>query len=198
MKIFFLRTSAKLGPNILDWLRSVYFSLLTSTLLVLLNKLFSMDWYSRGVLLAALAGVGIGLLMSVNITNRFKGFEKDFEKDKSLNARLEITQYYINRDKKMASQHFAMFLLLILSILLIGWGGWLSDKHSLESSNKNKLAIEQIQKVEAVRSKNDSLNAIRINLLQQYNLEKRDSIITLKIKILALEKLGKYRSQKGK
>ncbi|MEQ1604695.1 MAG: hypothetical protein ABL999_07485 [Pyrinomonadaceae bacterium] len=176
--------SACLGPNTLDWIRSLYFSLLGSSILTFFLKLSVLDiWSIVGF------GIGcflfmIGLYNAVKIANRFKDYEKGYPsedkptqptRDYYLEKELNTIKFYKDEKKRryVGLQHLAFysvwlpaFFFVILAAANLERGGSSSNaemKGLIANTNGKVEQIDnQIQSIIQANSDIDRLNS-RLN-----------------------------------
>lgn len=164
MSSFFLKLSAKLGNSIVDWIRSIYFSLFGSSALAFGLKVTALE--TRTSVFYALANVCflLGLFFSVKITNRFKKLENRFGQIKPSNVE-DIKAYYVIQDNEYSFQHLLLYLLFIPAFAFIVIAG---------SGIENK-AKEGSAKVFSNESRLDS-SLVEIAKQNQYLMLKIDSL----------------------
>ena len=182
-----LNTSGRFGPNIMDYLRSIYFTLLTGTIFVLLNKISSYNSLSISLLLTSCSSIIYGLWQSVKITNRYKGYEKDFEKDSSIDKDLKANKYYANRDSKFRKEHTKMYWFFAPSILLIGAGIWVGEVGNAKKFEQSKQLLIDLSACRQNASKKKLSDQAIINQLSNQLKGKQDSVTLLKNQITQLK-----------
>jgi Ca2+/Na+ antiporter len=140
---YFFRKSCEAGPNVLDWIRSIYFSLLGSSTLTLALKWYSLSWLALVSYAVAIILFFIGLYYSVVITKRFKQLEKDYDKDAIIDKNKVPLHpdYYKLKDEKYKNQHFLLFTLWLLAILVIGYSGYFIESKSAQSITETNAVI---------------------------------------------------------
>jgi hypothetical protein len=137
------KRSCKWGANISDWIRSVYFSLLGSSVLN-----FALKWYSislPGMILYILALVlfAWGLAVAVRITNEFKIWEKDYERSSTI-KNVSRSGYLELKEEKKKTEHFVLYTIWIPAVIAIGFVGYGIESKSAVSSNGNKAVLDGI------------------------------------------------------
>lgn len=184
-----INLSCSLSPNILDWIRSIYFSLFGSSMLTFVLKVYSLEGTAMVSFIIGVLCFFVGLLMSLTIANRFKNYEKlyDIKPDK-FKLENSINEYYYQKEtegkEKQNSNyliHLLFFVIWLPAILTIGYAGLSIEKKSSDSSNllKNKIThIDSIivikENIEKLESENDKLKKSNIILES-----KNDSLIKL-------------------
>lgn len=135
MPAFFLKVSAKLGNSIVDWIRSIYFSLFGSSALAFGLKVTTLEIKTAAFYALANVCFLLGLFLSVKITNRFKKLEKRFDKEKPADVE-DITAYYVIQDNEYSFQHLLLYLLFIPAFTFIVIAGCGIENKVKESSAK--------------------------------------------------------------
>lgn len=159
-----LQKSCKLGVNIIDWIRSVYFSLLGSSVLNQALKAKSLSSLANIIYFFALAFLGIGLLLSVKITNRLKALEKDFDKSETVNRNtVTLPEFCAGKENDNKIQYIGLWTIWIPAILCIGYAGLDIEGKAAQSGQHNKNLLQEVNvELKAIKSiliKNDSLSA---------------------------------------
>lgn len=200
MKNPFLKLSSRLGPNILDWLRTIYFSLLTTVLLLILQKWYSLGGLSRSVFIGGWFFILIGFIFSIKIANRFKNLEKDYEKDSTLDIGLARKCYYYKKEKSNGLQHVLFYTVIFIALILIAWAGFLVETKSATSSAETKSLLIKIEQKDSLansliltnKKQNRLISNYKDSLAQYESLTKnqamgaeklRDSLKIMKIKL---------------
>ncbi len=161
MSSFFLRQSSKVGNSILDWLRSIYFSLSGSSVLYFALKISTFTistfiFYGIGNLLFL-----IGLFFSVVVTKRFKDYEKSWT-DEVDPKDVSLITYYQDRDKKKSWQHTLLFTLWLPAIFSIGIAGLITERQTSEENQAKQKQINLIeQKLESLENIGSELKEIK-------------------------------------
>lgn len=187
----FLKMSANLGNSIIDWIRSIYFSLFGSSALAFSLKATTLE--AETVLFYALAIIcfSVGLFFSVRITARFKNFEKRFDREDPKNVE-DISKFYIIQDESHANEHFLLYFLFIPAFLFIlKAGNNIEIKAGVNSANVNSSLTELSKQNQNLTLKIDSAN-INSSLTE---LSKQNQYLTLKINLLE-EKINNLLTKK--
>jgi hypothetical protein len=170
----FFTTSCKLGPNILDWIRSLYFSALGSSILSLALKWWSLSMFSFLSYFFAIIFFLLGLRYSVIIANRFKQLEKDYDKDTIVDKKKVHLHpdYLLLKDEKNKFQHFLLYILWLPAIFLLCYSGFYIENKSANSSSQSRLELDSIKnKIELLNSSQQLL----LNTTQE-NKQLHDSL----------------------
>ncbi len=93
--------SCRLGSNIIDWLRSIYFSVTLSAILASFSKFHNADAITVCLFFAANFLFALGFYLSIKIANRFKNHEKNYD---STGKKDLIEEYYFKREKELNTQ----------------------------------------------------------------------------------------------
>lgn len=163
MFTFCLKKSCEWGSNIMDWIRSVYFSLFGSSTLTLALKWYSLSWIALALYISGIIMFFCGLYYSVIITNRFKQLEKDYENDTVLDKdKIPLhPNYYLLKDRKYKHQHFLLFALGVPAILLMVYSGFFMESKATRSSAEGKEMLQNVQ--ENVQQIDSLLQTIKQN-----------------------------------
>lgn len=161
---YFVKISAKLGNSIVDWIRSIYFSLFGSSALAFGLKVTTLE--INTAIFYALANLCFlwGLFLSVMITNRFRKLEKRFDKEKPAGVE-DIKAYYIIQDIGYSFQHFLLYALFIpgfFFIVISGFGIETKTKQNSEIILSNESRIDSSL---TVLSKQNQYLILKIDLL---------------------------------
>jgi hypothetical protein len=187
MSSFFLRQSSKVGNSILDWLRSIYFSLSGSSVLYFALKISTFTTYTF-----IFYGIGnflflSGLFFSVIVTKRFKDYEKSWT-DEANPEDVSLITYYQDRDQKESWQHMLLYTLWLPAIVSIGIAGFITE---MQISEKNQEKQEQINLIER---KLESLENIDNELKE---IKKSTDSFSNKISILSVQTPENFESNKA-
>ncbi len=173
---FTFKRSCKWGANISDWIRSVYFSLLGSSVLN-----FALKWYSIscfGILLYVIALVlfARGLAVAVRITNEFKLREKDYEKSTSIKKEeTSLSDYFELKEMDKKTEHFLLYTLWIPAIIAIGFVGYGIESRTVTSSGHNKAVLDTV----GIHS-NSADSGVRQTITREMELDQKvDSILRI-------------------
>lgn len=150
--------SSRYGPNVLDWLRSVYFSLMGSTLLTLSLKANGVSHLAVLLMFIAFVFFSLGLICSLKIANRYKKYEKAYD---SLSAKakgnLMDNDYYIKQEldrhkllvgKEKTSwvlrDHVVTYCIWVMALVAVVGAGFKIESDIDLSSEKNKARLEKL------------------------------------------------------
>lgn len=178
-KYLFIKWSTVISPNILDWIRSIYFSLMGSSMLTFSLKLSTLSIYSLAIFAMGVLSFLLGLLVSVNIANRFKIYEKNYDGlPEATKLIKKPSEYYYEQeiDSKQnfnrRIEHFFFYTLWIPALLCICFAGFHMEKNSTKSNFETKEVLNnltfKIQKLDSVLHRID--NSYRNSELLQDSL----------------------------
>ncbi|MCA0445335.1 MAG: hypothetical protein LCH54_03805 [Bacteroidetes bacterium] len=160
----FIEISSKIGISTIDWIRSIYFSLFGSSALAFGLKVCSLEKLTAIYFGLAILCFLIGLFLSVKITNRFKKYEKRFDKENPSNV-ADITHYYRIQDINYPYQHFFLYFLFIPAFFFIIIAGHKIENKSMDNTIKvlnNEAKIDS--SLERIETQNHNLNLKVISL----------------------------------
>ncbi|WP_256005209.1 hypothetical protein [Pedobacter deserti] len=165
MKLF-IHWSARLGSNIIDWIRSIHFSITFGSILTLIARASGMAWDAIIVSLIGVICAFLGLVVTAIITNRFKHLEKDYDKDTSINKdKVSLRSFYYTKELQVANsgfQHFVQYFIMIVSFLL-----WLKS-YNMSKHEQDSLEVSSMKK--------------ELKLRDGYLKNVRDSLLIIKIR----------------
>jgi hypothetical protein len=162
MTVFLLKISSIWGPNVLDWIRSAYFSLLSGLTVTFILKFSVLSQSAKAIFLAGLFGLLFGLIVSVKITSRFKNLEKDYDKDTTLDkGKIKLADYFYKKDVAFINQHLILYTIIFPSLLIIGYAGFIMEAKAAASSSEIKSSLINIQKKDSLLIKMDSLSQLQ-------------------------------------
>lgn len=184
-----IHLSCSLSQNIIDWIRSIYFSLFGSSMLTFVLKLSSLESTTKGSFMFGIFCFFIGLLMSLIIANRFKNYEKLYDiKPDAYKLNNSINEYYYQKEtegnkKKYANCliHSLFFIIWLPAIVTIAYAGASIEKKSSDSSNLLKNKIIHIDSIIVIKEEIEKLNSEKDKLKKSYIKlkSKNDSLINL-------------------
>lgn len=189
-----VKFSVKLGSNIIDYIRVLYFALFGSAALNFAIKWKSFDLETRIYFVFGISLFMIGLITSTRISNSFKEYAKDFPGFDDLTRKKynnSLLTFIIEKKEKGVCkiiQHIILYSFIIFGCVSIGYSGYLSEKTSSLNNKNQKDTIEQIAK--EVRSFKTNLDSIEISVLKLYDLELKNYRI--------LDSLKRVKSRQGK
>ena len=150
-KYLFIKWSTDISPNVLDWIRSIYFSLLGSSMLTFSLKLSTLSIYSFVIFAAGVFSFLLGLLVSVSIANRFKKYEKNYDGlPEAIKLAKKTSEYYYEQeiDSKQRfirrMEHFFFYTLWIPALLCICYAGFYMETKSTKSSSETKEVLNSL------------------------------------------------------
>jgi len=187
----FIKWSSKLGPNVLDWIRSIYFSLIGSSMLTLILKYSVLNIESRLIFILGCSFFLLGLLMSVKVADRFKKHEKNYDaQDKEKRNMVRANDYYFNEEIDLINfyknekrtcrfrlEHFLLYALWIPAFFCVGYAGFYMENKSAKSSSDTK---EEIHNIKTKVWQLDSYQKILIDITQK-NKQLQDSLKVINI-----------------
>ena len=158
-------TSA-VSPNVIDWIRSIYFSLFGSSMLTLSLKISTLSADSRVLFIAGVLAFLLGLFVSVGIANRFKRYEKNYD-NQSEGERIakepKVYFYEQETDKKffkkilMWTEHVLLWVIWIPALICVGYAGFYIEDKSAKSSAETNAVISNINsKVQQIHEKSQN------------------------------------------
>lgn len=166
-KYLFIKWSSKISPNVIDWFRSIYFSLLGSSMLTLSLKYSTLSICSLVIFAVGVLSFLFGLLVSVSIANRFKQHEKNYDglsESYKSTKKPEVYYYEQEIDSKnkliRSAEHFFFYSLWIPALLCIGYAGFYMETKSSKNSSESK---EMLYRVETKVQEMDSAMRIFID-----------------------------------
>jgi hypothetical protein len=161
LQAWLLSQSCKLGNSILDWIRSIYFSLLGSSVLNFSLKLFSFDVAAVIVYAFGIAFFLVGLLYSVRITKRFKSYEKSWPINVPDPNSMHLDDYCKEQEggERFALQHTLLYTLWLPALLCIGVVSFRTELRA-KPTNQDKKEISRLE------SESEELKAINTELLR--------------------------------
>lgn len=174
-----INQTCSLSPNVIDWIRSIYFSLFGSSMLTFALKWSSFEMNSMISFLVGIICFLIGLLMSLIIANRFKNFEKIYDtKPEDYRLKNTIKDYYYEKETENYIRsniiHSLFFIIWFPAIVSVGYAGLVIESKSAESS---KLLKEKVLHI-------DSLSILNNNFK---NVELENDSLSLKIRRIKKE-----------
>jgi hypothetical protein len=195
-----IKYSCKMGPNYLDWYRTIYFSLVASSLMTSFLKLSTLLNESGIFFLLGVLGFIIGLICSVRITERFKGWAVNYDKEsKAIQLKLTPEKYFIEKESEYIDfyqtrfykflkirkatifkvQHLLFNFIVFPSFLMIGISGYFTEKRTSGNSDLTKESLGNIEKkLTRIDSTQNYLNVI---IFDRSCYE--DSVQTMQMKI---------------
>lgn len=174
-----INQTCSLSPNVIDWIRSIYFSLFGSSMLTFALKWSSLEMNSMISFLIGIFCFLIGLLMSLIIANRFKNFEKIYDtKPEEYRLKNTIKDYYFEKETEnyILSNiiHTLFFIIWLPAIISVGYAGLVIESKSSKSS---ELLKEKVFHIESLSILNNNFK----------NLELENDTLSLKIKKIKKE-----------
>lgn len=153
-----VKRSSRYGPNVLDWLRSVYFSLMGSTLLTLSLKANGISLWALLLMFVAFTCFSLGLICSLRIANRFKKYEKAYDAmpatsraemmDDAYYAKEELGRHSLlvgkNKTSWILRDHVVIYCIWIFALIAVVGAGFKIEWDSAQSSRKNALRLEKL------------------------------------------------------
>ena len=142
---YFIKLSTTIGPSIMDWLRSIYFSLVGSSVLALVLKVTTYDWCTTVLYVLADALLIVGLVWSVKIVKRFKDYEKSWPEDIPDPNEKHFDEYCADHESSQHYQHLGLYTFWFAALICLGIVGYRIERSSSQNQAKNK---EEFTKVE--------------------------------------------------
>ena len=162
-----LAQSCKLGNSILDWIRSIYFSLLGSSVLNFSLKFFSFDFAAIGAYVTGIALFLLGLLYSVRITKRFKSYEKSWTINVPDPKVKPLDDYCKEQEfgEGFSRQHTLLYTLWLPALLFIGIVSFRTDLRPKPVTNQEMEQLSRLeQELEELNVANAELKRIEVNM----------------------------------
>lgn len=142
-----IRFTILLGPNKVDWLRTIYFSLFGSASLNFVNKIYVMDFNSAAIYILGDMFLLFGLLFSMRIADVFKRGESDYallsDRQKAKYSEGPNDYMYI-KEKKYMYQYVLLYVGVFLSFICIGVSLYRVDEFSAQ---KNKIINKKLHQI---------------------------------------------------
>lgn len=181
-KYRFIRWSCEVSPNVLDWIRSIYFSLLGSSMLTFFLKVSVLSPLALIIFALGVSAFWIALFLSVSIANSFKKHEKNYDgKDEGFKKTNEPESFYYKQEIDTKSpkwrnfQHFLLYFIWIPAFACIAYVGCYMENKSSKSNTVLKEKIKEIKiKVEQLDSSQNVIDELQID-----NEKLHDSITTV-------------------
>ena len=165
MARFFVKLSTISGPSIMDWLRSIYFSLVGSSVLNLVLKLTTYDHITVIVYIIANLLLITGLVVSVNITKRLKDYEKSYPEDIKDPKEKSFIQYCKDLETPLYLQHISLYTLWLIALLFLGYAGIRIEMETANSELKKKQQLLIIEtKIDSLKNFSASIQEINIRM----------------------------------
>lgn len=165
MHSFFLFQSSKIGNSILDWIRSIYFSLLGSSVL---NFSLKLSTYGPGTIIIYLFGnvlLLLGLIYSVKITKRFKDYDKSWPVDVRKPKDMPLDTYCREQDRRYSWQHTLLYTLWLPAIVCIGVVGFITEREIRAASTEREVRINRIESgLERLGALSSDLDKVRMSV----------------------------------
>jgi hypothetical protein len=142
-----------MSPNIIDWFRSIYFSLFGSAMLSFSLKVSTLSTDSCLLFVLGVLFFLFGLFASVAIANRFKGYEKTYDtlpEDTRLSKTPEAYYYEKETDKTTVkkilvwTEHLLFWLIWIPAVISVSYAGWYIESKSATNSAETNAVISNI------------------------------------------------------
>src|SRR6185369_14709038 len=163
---FLITQSCKLGNSILDWIRSIYFSLVGSALLNFALKLFGFDVSAIGAFILAITLLVVGLLYSVKITKRFRDYEKSWLVDVSDRKKKPLEDYCKEHESEhFGWQHLLLYSVWLPAIICIGFVSFRTEKRPEPTNSPEKEQVELLKsEINDLKSIKEQLRATKSDL----------------------------------
>ena len=184
-----LKISCHLSTNIIDWIRSIYFSLFGSSMLTFILKSNGLEDKIRLQFLIGVLLFFVGLFMSLIIANRFKNYEKVYDtKDESYRLNNTISKYYFDKESEKKNwlfftfQHLLFICTWVPAFYFIYIAGSKMEEKTITSNKYIKNKLETIENnINILKSDLYTIDSIKDeNLkLQNLNLEYENIIDSL-------------------
>jgi len=180
----FIKWSCEISPNVLDWIRSIYFSLLGSSMLTFCLKASVLSPCAFVIFSTGVLSFGLALFVSVSIANRFKRHEKNYD---GLTEAVKISKkpepYYYEQEIDTKNkwvrntEHFLLYFLWIPAFICVACAGFYMESKSAKSSSDMK---EEILNIKTTVGELDSSRKILIDITQT-NKQLQDSLKVINI-----------------
>lgn len=194
-KDIFIKLSCSISSNIIDWIRSVYFSLFGASMLTFTLKYATFDKLGTFYYLVSVFCFFCGLYVSLTIANRFKNHEKLYD-TKSLEYRKSnsLSDYYLQKETEKHKSsffnrlmHFCFHVIWLPAIIFMFLAGLNIEE---KSSLKSKQLTNKIDKIYDISVNSKNLN-LKIDSLKENNKLLIKSNIRLQEKNDSLKKVLK-------
>ena len=213
-KYTFIKWTSKISPNVIDWFRSIYFSLFGSSMLTFGLKYSTLSTSSLIIFAAGVFSFLLGLLVSVSIANRFKQHEKNYDRlQESTKLAKEPGIYYSEQEidtkyKLLRNiEHFSFYTLWIPAITCIGLAGFYMEtnlsKNNRETKERFQSIIPKVQAIDSTlkiiidKDKDKKLFQDSLNLTKNIVWKQEKQIDSLKKRIITIRQKQKNKENEN-
>lgn len=149
----FIKWSCEISPNVLDWIRSIYFSLLGSSMLTFWLKITVLSPLALMIFALGISAFWVALFVSISIANSFKKHEKNYDGTDNIKTVKKPERYYYEQEidtkhpQRRNVVHFLLYFIWIPAFACIAYAGCYMEGKSTKSSFDTKDELHGVKKM---------------------------------------------------
>lgn len=145
MRSYLFGKSCRWGSVVIDWIRSTYLALLSSSILTFVFKISGYSLLTNVTFIFGLLLLIWGLFLSTKISNRFRKLEREYHSSSTIDKSTILLRNHFSQKDSHKIQHLGMYIIWFPAILCLGISGLSFEKQSSENGESIVNTLDDIK-----------------------------------------------------